>query len=172
MTTINKPFIKSRPNGYGQNPWEGSNYSSSLTVKDIAKIIRKELKAHFPTCKFSVTSDVRHLSIALMSDVKTPFTDPNMDVAIDVSSGKPASPEDIMHWWKNSVEKGYETVSIYHIDNDYKLTDDAKTLFKFVKSLANSFNFDESDAMTDYFHTNFYLDLSIGRWNKPFIIKS
>jgi len=28
--------------------------------------------------------------------------------------------------------------------------------------------FDESDAMTDYFHTAFYTHLSIGQWNKDY----
>ena len=28
--------------------------------------------------------------------------------------------------------------------------------------------FDKSDAMTDYFHTAFYIDFSVGRWDKPY----
>jgi len=31
--------------------------------------------------------------------------------------------------------------------------------------------FDESDAMTDYFHTAYYIHLSIGSWNKPYEVK-
>lgn len=29
--------------------------------------------------------------------------------------------------------------------------------------------YDRSDAMTDYFDTAYYVDISIGRWNKPYI---
>jgi hypothetical protein len=29
--------------------------------------------------------------------------------------------------------------------------------------------FDESDSMTDYFHTAFYTDINVGRWNKPYV---
>jgi hypothetical protein len=29
--------------------------------------------------------------------------------------------------------------------------------------------FDESDAMTDYFHTAFYTHLSIGKWDKDYV---
>ena len=29
--------------------------------------------------------------------------------------------------------------------------------------------FDESDAMTDYFHCSHYIDINIGRWNKPYV---
>ena len=30
--------------------------------------------------------------------------------------------------------------------------------------------FDESDIMTDYFHTAYYFDVSVGEWNKPYEI--
>jgi len=29
--------------------------------------------------------------------------------------------------------------------------------------------FDKSDTMTDYFHTAYYYNISIGRWDKPYI---
>lgn len=28
--------------------------------------------------------------------------------------------------------------------------------------------FDESDSMTDYFHTAFYIDINVGKWDKPY----
>jgi hypothetical protein len=31
-------------------------------------------------------------------------------------------------------------------------------------------NFDNSDPMTDYFHVGHYVDLNIGKWNKPFVV--
>lgn len=34
--------------------WEGSRYDSSLTLKEIAKIVRGYVKKKYPTCKFSV----------------------------------------------------------------------------------------------------------------------
>ena len=30
--------------------------------------------------------------------------------------------------------------------------------------------FDHSDAQTDYFHCSHYIDINIGRWNKPYIV--
>ena len=32
--------------------------------------------------------------------------------------------------------------------------------------------FDESDAMTDYFHCSHYIDINLGAWNKPYICNS
>jgi hypothetical protein len=29
--------------------------------------------------------------------------------------------------------------------------------------------YDESDITTDYFHTAYYLSLSIGKWDKPYV---
>lgn len=40
-----------------------------------------------------------------------------------------------------------------------------------INSIVNTGNFDESDSMTDYFHVGFYTDMSIGQYDKPYIIK-
>jgi hypothetical protein len=32
--------------------------------------------------------------------------------------------------------------------------------------------YDESDAMTDYFNTAYYVDLNIGKWNKPYVLEA
>ena len=31
--------------------------------------------------------------------------------------------------------------------------------------------YDESDAMTDYFNTAYYVDVNIGKWDKPYILE-
>ena len=30
--------------------------------------------------------------------------------------------------------------------------------------------YDKSDAMTDYFNTAYYVDLNVGKWNKPYVV--
>ena len=37
-----------------------------------------------------------------------------------------------------------------------------------VKDFVMSYNYDDSDPMTDYFCTNFYLTLGIGKWSNPY----
>ena len=32
--------------------------------------------------------------------------------------------------------------------------------------------FDNSDLMTDYFHVAHYVDVKVGRWNKPFVFEA
>lgn len=31
--------------------------------------------------------------------------------------------------------------------------------------------YDESDAMTDYFNIAYYVDVNIGKWNKPYVVE-
>jgi hypothetical protein len=44
----------------------------------------------------------------------------------------------------------------------------AEVISKIMGAL-NTDNFDKSDSMTDYFYCGHYVDLNIGRWNKPFV---
>jgi len=32
--------------------------------------------------------------------------------------------------------------------------------------------FDHTDAQTDYFHCSHYIDINIGKWNKPYIVET
>jgi hypothetical protein len=39
-----------------------------------------------------------------------------------------------------------------------------------VMSIMNDGNWDESDIQTDYFNVGWYVDVNIGRWNKPYAL--
>lgn len=39
-----------------------------------------------------------------------------------------------------------------------------------IKALKGPDYFDKSDLMTDYFHCSHYIDINIGRWNKPYAL--
>lgn len=39
-----------------------------------------------------------------------------------------------------------------------------------IRALKGPRYFDESDAMTDYFHCSHYIGINIGRWNKPYAL--
>ena len=36
----------------------------------------------------------------------------------------------------------------------------------------NNGNWDESDAQVDYFNVGWYIDVHIGKWNKPYILEA
>ena len=65
------------------------------------------------------------------------------------------------------VEGNY-SVNTYYLDEQYK-----GKMRSFLKELLAAMHgtdwFDESDSMTDYFHTAFYTDIKVGRWNKPYV---
>jgi len=48
------------------------------------------------------------------------------------------------------------------------LTPKAVETLKQVVKIAQAYNYSDCDAMIDYFDVNFYLNLEIGKWNKPF----
>lgn len=165
VNNLNKVAME---NSYSQNGWKGMNYESSLTTSDMTKIMRQTLKQQYPDCKFSVTKQhVGAICISLMSAPFNVFETPDVNKASghDLRYGE----EDFMNSWKRTIERGSFGVNHYYITESKFLTEKAKEVMTFCKKLADSFNFDDSDVMTDYFNTNFYLTLEIGKWSKPFI---
>lgn len=129
-----------KQNFYTPNGWQGTNYDRNMTCKDIAANIRGYCKANFPLCKFSVTQDVYSINIAIME-----------------------APQSIM--FDNSE---YSQINHYSIKDSERLTDYGKKVLSGICNYATTFNYDDSDAMIDYFDTNFYLNIAVGKWNKPF----
>ena len=46
----------------------------------------------------------------------------------------------------------------------------AEFLDQAIQALKGPDYFDHSDAQTDYFHCSHYIDIKIGRWNKPYAV--
>lgn len=66
------------------------------------------------------------------------------------------------------IGTGYHQVNQYYIEKDSRLTIDAKQVLSVVLGICLAYNYDDSDGQIDYFDTNFYLHLAVGKWNKPF----
>ena len=134
-----------RHNFYTQNGWAGKNYNWRRTTKDIANIMRTWLKERFSDCKFSVTSTWNTLDIRLL---EAPFE---------------ALRRDSIHY-----KYGDYNVNHYWLDRDKDLTSETLAMFAEIIEVMNSYRMDDSDGMIEYFHTNFYPHVAIGKWNKPF----
>ena len=141
---------------YTSNGWEGNRYDRNLTTKDIAKLMRIFCKTVYPTCKFSITSGYNTIDIRLMEANFEVFANEE-DKYTHYCDGK-------------TVLTANMGVNQYHIEDNKKLTERAKAMFINIHEYLNSYNYDDSDSMTDYFDTNFYEDLGVGVWNKPFKI--
>lgn len=59
-------------------------------------------------------------------------------------------------------------VNVYWVDDNY--TGIARDFLNEVISTIKTAGewFDKSDAMTDYFHTAFYIHVNVGKWDKPY----
>jgi hypothetical protein len=65
---------------------------------------------------------------------------------------------------------GYDQVNPYHFKDHY---DGAAKEFltEALVALKSADWYDESDAMTDYFNTAYYVDINIGKWDKPYTVE-
>jgi len=45
-----------------------------------------------------------------------------------------------------------------------------KQIIKSIIDILNTDNFDDSDIQTDYIHVGHYVNLQIGKWNRPFVV--
>ena len=129
-------------------------------IKDIAKDVRAELKVKFPQCKFSVAIERftggSELRVALMEapmDALTSgeYAQVNHYVVRDYDY------EDYQGPACDTAGEPIESMTMYGF-----------RVMKAVEKIANRENWDESDPMVDYFHCNYYFNLAIGKWNKPF----
>jgi len=141
---------------YTGHGYQGSNYNRNLGIKEIAKLIRTQLKKDFPECKFSVQierySMGQSLHIYLMESPFKVSTDPDFKGYRQLNWYFPDESESEL---KRILEQTKITPQLYYIMGE-------------VHSLVNSYNYDDSDGMIDYFDTNFYMHLNVGKWDKPY----
>ena len=65
---------------------------------------------------------------------------------------------------------GYDQVNPYWFQDHYD--GDAKAfLTEAVKALKSADWYDESNAMIDYFNIAYYVDINIGKWDKPYQVE-
>jgi hypothetical protein len=125
-----------------------------ISATDVAAI-RKELKAAFPKFKFAVRKGSGSLSVDVVIQRATfAFQD---------------------QFEKSFEGKRYAQVNQYWIKDHFADYEERAFIERVNEIMHNAPGraggkvfFDESDAMTDYFHTAFYTHLSIGQWNKEY----
>ena len=106
------------------------------------KQVRDDLKREFPAFKFSVRKE----------NYST--------VDVHIISG-PISLTD--------KKDGYEDVNVYWVKDHYKDEPEKMDFLLKVLEIINKGNHDRSDIMSDYFDVGFYVNLTIGQWDKPYV---
>lgn len=119
-------------------------------LKIVNEKIREDLKRELPNFSFSVRKDSGRIYITILSGNIKPFKA-----------------------FTQAEEKGYIDYSInqYYIDDENSLSDAGKQLVKKVKSIADNYNYDNSDIYSDYSDKNFYLSMYVGTREKPYVYK-
>ncbi len=143
IETIQQQLLLTLKKPYGQH------YDSNLEIKQITKNIRKELKGLTKLgFKFSVRSEWGSLTVAIRVRVLIIPEDwilfnphYNQELAWKISVGQ------ITSW-----ETGKDPREVY--------TELGKQFGKTLRTLCNQWNYDKSDTQTDYFDTNYYLQIS------------
>ena len=179
---------KEMSNSYSGYGWEGVNSKKGLSIVEIAKLIKKELKRLFPEAVFSVTTEgnayYSGLNVYLMKSTKNPIEDYETILHSEGfkdhiqrqvyyhygTTGEKAEyyEQQEKEFLKKRIENRYLQINQYYIEDDYYLTEYGKKILQYVKNLLDSFNYDDSDSMTDYFDCRFYEHISIGKWDKHF----
>lgn len=151
-----------------------------LSLKDIAKGIKQQLKKDYKNCKFSIKTEYYsmgcslHISI-METDFKIimPFEEISEEAIFAYVNRNRCSKEDI----KAIQLKKHHQLNGY-LDNEYNkdvwnngvfLTKKGFNLVKKIVDMTNKFNWDNSDSQSDYFDVNFYLHINIGKWDKDYI---
>lgn len=133
---------------YTQNGWRGENYDMSLTTKEITAKIREYVKKAYPDCKFSVTfssySGGSSIHVALVS-----------------------GPYEALKTNAKHIQ-----VNHYYVEREDRLTDWAKAVIMDVNDVIKSYRFSDCDGMIDYYDVNFWYDLDVGKWNKPYTVNN
>lgn len=140
---VTQTAAESRSEFYTANGWKGCNYNRNLYNKDIAVLLRSFVKKAFPTCKFSIRSDSYTINVDLMKADFNPCAE--------------------------DFELSHGTCCVHKYDGNSHLSEYGAFVFKKIVEFLDSYRYDDSDSMIDYFDTNFYFYMGIGRYGKPFV---
>lgn len=134
-------------------------------LKDIAANVRRQLKSEFPACTFSVTIERfslgQSMAVALMS---APF--PVFAKLITVNGYPQDSGYAQLNPYQLRNPTGWKDE---HLCNGSHLTPQAWEVLTVADQISNRENWNNSDPQTDYISNNYFFDLNIGKWNRPFV---
>ena len=137
-------------------------YVSQDTKAKLAPTIKAILK------KYGVkgTLSVRHHSslVLTLKSGKIDFIENYITTDLAKKYGQPMSADQVAYLRKN----GHLDVNTYWINDHY--SGKAKSFLLEMKAAMEGPDFfNEDDAQTDYFHRSHYVDINVGKWNKPYI---
>lgn len=135
-------FWKSEDRGYSGNKFTGKNYdlTQNMDIKELAKLVKKELSIEFPDWKFSVKisrySGGQSMSVHIVDMPYTPYS------------------EIVDNAYKTNTT--YDSNRIEDVYNEQYLKDSKK-----IKHIVEQYNYDDSNAQIDYFNVRYYSHITL-----------
>ena len=162
--TVEETASSTRNEFYTMNGWKGSNYNIDLSLKEIAKIVRTYIKEKYPTYKFSVRTAYASMCRELLVELK--------ESPVEIyKSFEELTEEDkkelrrkmrcnnyfnLDYWTDEELKEEFEKIWEEH-GNFYRcLNEVTKSVVEDVDAFVKSYNYEDCDAMTDYFDVSFY----------------
>lgn len=133
---------------YTQYGWKGDNYKQSRTVKEIASLMRDYCKQIHNDYRFSITCNVNYICVLLM--------EAPVDI-YDEGGERPGTIDSIVCYIMHPEEK-----------DKIRFTPAVLEVLKDVYLKLLSYRMDDSDGMIDYFDTNFYYRIGIGKYDRSY----
>lgn len=134
-------------------------YMNQETKAKIVAALKPILAQYGIKATFSVRS---HMSFVMtIKSGKIDFIENYCDTVSRMTGDRASN----IHWIR---DKQHIDINQYWFQEHFtgKAKEFLEKVFKNIKSGGEWF--DESDIMTDYFHTAFYINVSVGTWDKPY----
>lgn len=150
---------------YTSNGWKGSRYDSSLSLKEIAQRVRAFVKEAFPTYRFSVRTKYASMCqelIVEMTESPAPVLKTLEELTEDDVHEIIYQANRLNEWRLSSwsdAEARAEIARLWDANpgSMYRIfTERAAATIAEVDAYVQSYNYDDSDGMIDYFDNNFY----------------
>lgn len=130
-------------------------YMDQEKKKEIAKLLKTELKGK--DIKYSLAVN-NHSTIVL--NIRSGSVD-------FIGNYNKTNQDNPRYSFQNTdTAKDYLSVNNYWIDEHF--TDEAKEILEIANECLNLNNYNKSNPMTDYFDVGHYVDINVGKWNKPY----
>lgn len=155
----------------------------NISLVDIAKAIKQQLKKEYPGCKFSIQTEYYSMGCTLhISIMETNFKIIKPFEELSESAINRYTKEDgyrTIEVLKQLQEKKHHQINPF-MDDEYNpdlwnngvfLTEKGFNLIKRIVELTEKFNWDDSNSRIDYFDVKFYTQINIGKWDKDLIEK-
>lgn len=131
-------------------------YVSKELKAKVAEILKAEFGKDPKARGFKYSLSIHHYSTLVCT-----ISEGSIDFITNTNEVNAAKYNDRWTPATNSIQ-----VNEYHLDSNF--SGKALEVLKKIKAALDTDNFDHSDVMTDYFHVGHYIDIQIGKWDKPY----